>query len=156
MPPSTQIRNLPFLTNPHTIIAWTFSRPVVIALCMTLLAGCSEEDALRSCKRQVEPAVVVRHLSLPPQKKAELDSCFASSNLKPEFCRAAYLDADILVRDCMSDKGYTFAVVSLHGLRRRHVLQGHMACEIRITTAHANQPHHRLQQVPVLMDIFPW
>ena len=87
------------------------SRPIVIAFCVTLLVGCSEEEALRSCKRQVEPAVVVRHLSLPPQKKTELDSCFASPNLKPEFCRATYLDADELVSDCMSDKGYSFATI---------------------------------------------
>jgi len=88
-----------------------FSRPIVIAFCATLLAGCSEEDALRSCKRQAEPSVVVRHLSLPPQKKAALDSCFASSSLTPELCRATYLDADELVSDCMTEKGYSFATI---------------------------------------------
>jgi hypothetical protein len=85
-------------------------RVIVIALCATL-AGCSEEDALGTCKREVEQTVLLRQLALPPQKKAEVERCLADSSWKPEFCRAVYLDEDQALRNCMGDKGYSFAPI---------------------------------------------
>jgi hypothetical protein len=86
---------------------------VIIALCAAL-AGCSEEEDLGNCKRQVEQTVLLRQLALPPQKKAEVESCL-TNNFPPEFCRAVYLNEDNIIRDCMSDKGYSFAPI--HSLR---------------------------------------
>jgi hypothetical protein len=89
------------------------NRLVIGALCATL-AGCgdaSKEDALDTCKRQVEPTVLLRQLALPSQKKAEVERCLADSNLQSEFCRAVYLDEDQVVRSCMSGKGYSFAPI---------------------------------------------
>jgi hypothetical protein len=89
------------------------NRLIIGALCATL-AGCSKEDAqdaLGTCRRQVEQTVLLRQLALPPQKKAEVERCLADSNLPPEYCRAAYLDEDQVVRSCMNDKGYSFAPI---------------------------------------------
>jgi hypothetical protein len=44
------------------------NRFVIIALCAAL-AGCSEEEALDNCKRQVEQTVLLRQLALPPSWK---------------------------------------------------------------------------------------
>jgi hypothetical protein len=78
-------------------------------LCAPLVEGCSEEEALRTCKQQVEQTVLLRQLALPPKARAAVDSCLA--NFSPVFCRSTYLDADVLVRDCMSDNGYSFATI---------------------------------------------
>ena len=87
------------------------NRLIISALCIAL-AGCSEEEALGTCRRQVEQTVLLRQLALPSQKKAEVERCLANSNFKPEFCRALYLDEDQIVRNCMSDKGYSFAPIN--------------------------------------------
>src|SRR5580700_10021113 len=86
------------------------NRLVISALCATL-AGCSKEDALDTCKRQVEQTVLLRQLAMPSKKKVEVERCLADSNLPPEYCRAVYLDEDQAVRNCMSDKGYSFAPI---------------------------------------------
>lgn len=88
-----------------------FSRSIVIALCALLLTSCSEEEALRSCKRQVEQTVLMRQLALPPQKRKLLDFCIEDATLKPEYCRSAYLGENDVIRACMSDKGYDLAPI---------------------------------------------
>jgi hypothetical protein len=65
--------------------------PIVIALCAAL-AGCSEEEALDNCKRQVEQTVLLRQLALPPQEKTKLDTCLWM-NMPPEWCRAVSMQA---------------------------------------------------------------
>ena len=50
---------------------------LIIALCAAL-AGCSEEEALDDCRRQVEPTVLLRQLALPPKKKADAEFCLAN------------------------------------------------------------------------------
>jgi hypothetical protein len=80
-----------------------------ILLCAPLVGGCSEEEAVRTCKQQVEQTVLLRQLALPPKAREAVDFCLTIST--PEFCRSTYLDADVLVRDCMSDNGYSFAPI---------------------------------------------
>jgi hypothetical protein len=87
-------------------------RPIVIAICAVLLANCSDEEALRTCRYQVKQTVLMRQLALPEQQRAEAETCLANSNRGPDFCRDFYPDAETIVRDCMSDKGYSFAVIN--------------------------------------------
>ena len=92
-------------------IAAMLSRPIVVALCAVHLASCSEEEALRSCRRQIEQTVPMRERVLPTQKRKELDLCLSDGMSKPEFCRSAYLGENDAVRGCMSDKGYELAPI---------------------------------------------
>jgi hypothetical protein len=114
LPPKTSLNPMATKHPPGPAMTLGNMRPgriglAAILLCAPLVGGCSEEEVVRTCKQQVEQTVLLRQLALPPNAGAAVDSCLA--NFSPDFCRSTYLDADVLVRDCMSDKGYSFAPI---------------------------------------------
>ena len=89
---------------------------IVFVLCAAM-AGCFEEDAetaVRTCHREIEQTILLRQLALSAEKKHLLEVCLTGGVLKPEYCRAVYMNEHEALRDCMEDKGYSFS--TMHSL----------------------------------------
>ena len=89
---------------------------IVLALCVAL-AGCFEDDAetaFRTCRREIEQTILLRQFALSAEKKHLLEVCLTGGVLKPEYCRAVYVNEHEALRDCMEDKGYSFS--TMHSL----------------------------------------
>ena len=83
---------------------------IVFGLCAAL-AGCFEEDAekaFRTCSREIEQTILLRQFALSAEKKHLLEVCLTERVLKPEYCRAVYMNEHEALRDCMEDRGYSF------------------------------------------------
>jgi hypothetical protein len=72
-----------------------------------LLSGCGDEE-LSSCLASTEQLILQRQMTMTPKQKENLNFCIDDMHAAPDFCRGLYLNANIPVRTCMSEKGYTF------------------------------------------------
>jgi hypothetical protein len=84
-------------------------RGLVIALAL-FLTGCGEQE-LSSCLLSTEQLILLRQMAMTPKQKEALDFCIIKQGLGVDMCRATYLNANVPVRVCMAEKGFTFTDV---------------------------------------------
>lgn len=81
-------------------------RLVPIFLVFLALPGCGEREAT-VCSVSAEQTVLLRQIAVTGETKTSFDQCIQAKRGE-KYCRIIWLDADGLMRKCMSDRGFSF------------------------------------------------
>jgi hypothetical protein len=88
------------------VSSFNLQRFIVVITIIVSLAGCSDKP-LAACTASTEPAILLRQLALTPLVKRQFDNCLSASGKRT--CEVIFLNSDNLMRDCMSQAGYSIS-----------------------------------------------
>ena len=80
-----------------------------LALILVLPLGCCVQEDLASCLSTGEQMIRLKQLTLGAEQQESFNSCLRKWGSPENYCRAMYLNADGIARDCMKGRGYTFS-----------------------------------------------
>ena len=80
-----------------------------LALILVLPLGCCVQEDLASCLSTGEQTIRLKQLTLGAERQESFNSCLRKWGWPESYCRAMYLNADSIARDCMKGRGYTFS-----------------------------------------------
>jgi hypothetical protein len=87
---------------PSILAVW----PLTLSMAFTLAACDDSSEKLKSCLASTEQTILLRQVTQNEKRKKDFESC--RTDMGENYCRALYLNANGLVRQCMKDGGYSF------------------------------------------------